>query len=69
MRLINNPAASSRPTATAITMSNNTVRLRQVSKTSTSLRGAMRKVCSTCRASLMFHATITSNAASAAIGR
>ena len=69
MRLMNNPAASSSPTPTANTMSNSTVRIRQVSSTSTSLRGAMRNTCITCGASLMFQATITSNAASAAIGR
>ncbi|MNG04799.1 hypothetical protein D3C84_879570 [compost metagenome] len=69
MRLMNRPAASNRPTPTASTMSNSTVSTRQASRTITSLRGAMLRVCATCRASLMFQATISNSAARAAIGR
>ncbi len=69
MRRMNSSAARTTPTDTATTMSKTTVSAKQVTRTSTSLPGATRSTCATCLASDMFHATSSSSAASAAIGR
>ena len=61
--------ASTMPTVTAITMSNTTVRKKQVSKTATSLLGATRIVWRKCSTSDMFQATSSSRAARLAMGR
>ncbi len=48
IRRMNSSAASTTPTDTATTMSNTTVRTKQVTSTSTSLRGATRSTCAKC---------------------
>ena len=60
---------SSFMTDTANTMSNTTVRPKQVKSTITSLRGAMRRSRTKWRASLMLRATMNKSAAMPASGR
>ena len=62
-------AARTIPTETATTMSNTTVRPKQVSSTTVSLRGATRAMCTKCFTSEMFQATTSSRAEIAAMGR
>ncbi len=69
MRRMKRSAARSTPTVTETTMSKIMVRPKQVSSTRTSLRGATRRACAKCLASLMFQATTRSSAASEAMGR
>ena len=69
MRRMNSSAASTTPTETATTMSNTTVSPKQITSTSTSLRGATRSTCTKCFTSDMFQATSSSSAARPAMGR
>ena len=66
---MNNSAASTIPTDTAITMSKTTLSNRQVQGTATSLRSPSRVPRSTCRYSLMRQVTVSSRAANDAIGQ
>jgi hypothetical protein len=68
MRRRNSSEASTKPATTPTTMSNTTVAVKQVSSTSTSLRGAVCSTCTKWRTSLIRQATTSSSAAIAASG-
>ena len=66
--LINSMAAKPIPTATAIVISNRTVKVKHKSRTTTSSLGAILMDRMKCFASLIFQATISNNAAIDAMG-